>query len=223
MSEENPQANNPSVNFAPGSAPQVQGLNAAMGMAVYEPRSEPPNEPNHFPPEFAAEDTPQFFHQDVPENVHVNDQYGLDNGKSWERIPREQVYGNNIPPADELESHTGSRVRFDENLPSRRSRENESRRMGSHGAGSHRGQSHRDEPHGREPRSADYSEKKSHRSRKSETHRSHKPPKKEESHKTRKIDATPKYGRPSFFASLGHSMGNTTYVRYPVETKRKGK
>ncbi|PNP54838.1 hypothetical protein FNYG_15585 [Fusarium nygamai] len=211
MPEENTQANNPSENFPTG--------NAATDMVAYEPK----NEPNDFPPEFAAEDAPQLFRQDVPENMQVNDHSGPDNGKSREHIPREQVYGNKIPPEDELGSHNGSRVRFDENLPSRRSRENESRRMGSHGGGSHRGQSHRDEPHGREPRSADYSEKKSHRSRTSESHRSHKPSKKEESHKTRKIDATPKYGRPSFFASVRHMMDDTPYVRYPVETKRKGK
>nr|RBQ93655.1 hypothetical protein FVER53263_13620 [Fusarium verticillioides] len=225
MSEENRQANNPSENFAPGSAPQALDSNVATGMVVYEPQPEPQNEPNDFPPEFAAEDAPQFFRQDVPENVHVNDQYhyGPDNGKSREHVPREQVYGNNIPPEDELGSLTGSRVRFDENLPSRRSRENESGRMSSHGGGSHRGQSHIDEPHGREPRGADYSEKKPHRSRTSGFHRSHKPPKKEEYHKTRKVDATPKYGRPSFFASVGHMMGDTTYVRYPAETKRKGK
>jgi hypothetical protein len=225
MSEVNPQANNPSENFTSVSGPQALDLNTDMVMVRYEPRSEPPNEPNHFPPEFAVEDAPQLFRQDVPENVHVNDQYHYrpDNGKSQDHVPQQQVYGNNIPPEDELGSHTGSRVCFDENLPSRRSRENESRRMSSHGGSSHRGQSHRDEPHGREPRGADYSEKKSHHSRTSGSHRSHKPPKKEEYHKTRKVDATPKYGRPSFFASVGHMMGDTTYARYPVETRRKGK
>ncbi|KAF5572196.1 hypothetical protein FPANT_13275 [Fusarium pseudoanthophilum] len=264
MSEENPQPNNPSENFATGNAPLALDSNAAMGMAVYEPKLEPQNEPNDYPPEFAAEDVPQFFHQGVPEDVQVNDYSRPDKGKSGERVPWEQVHGNNVPVADErgrpTGSPTGSRVRFDENSPSRRPRENESRRMGSHGGGSHRGQSHRNESHGREPRRTDDRDRKSykkesHHSKTSESHRSsshtkdthrsgsdrkdsqrsesrrsdcqkrdsHKSSKKDDSHKTRKIDATPKYGRPSFFASLGHMMGDTTYVRYPVETKRKGK
>ncbi|KAF5700058.1 hypothetical protein FMUND_14501 [Fusarium mundagurra] len=177
MSEENPQANNPSENFATGNAPQALDSNAATGMAVYEPKPEPQNEPNDFSPEFVAEDAPQFFRQDVPENVQVNDHSGPGNGKSREHIPREQVYGNSIRPEDELGSHTGRRVRFDENLPSRRSREKESRRRGSHEGGSHRGESHRSESHRREPRRTDDRETKSHKkeshhSKTSESHRS---------------------------------------------------
>ncbi|KAF5986170.1 hypothetical protein FCOIX_1658 [Fusarium coicis] len=251
MSEENPQANNPSENFTPGSGPQAPDSNADMVMARYEPRPEPPNKPNHFPPEFAAEDTPQFFHQDVPENVHVNYHCGPDNSKSQERIPREQVHGYNIPSQDELESHTGSRVRFDENLPSRRSRENESRRMGSHGGGSHRGQSHRDEPHGTDDRDRKSHKKESHYSKTSKSHRlsaykdshrsgsdrkdyrsesrrsdcqkrdSHKSSKKEDPHKKKTIDATPEYGRISFLKTVTNYVQQTDYVRNPVNTKNR--
>ncbi|KAF5553633.1 hypothetical protein FPHYL_8670 [Fusarium phyllophilum] len=223
MPEENPQANNPSENIATGNALQALDSNAATGMAVYEPKPEPQDEPNDFPPEFAAKDTPQFFRQDVPENVQVNDHSRPDKGKSRERIPREQVHGNNVPLADERGSHTGSRVRFDENSPSRRSREKESRRRGSDGGSCHRGEPHRGESHRSDPRSTDYDEKKPHRSRKSESHRSHKPSKKEESYRTKKIDATPKYGRPSFFATVRHMIDDTTYVRYPVKAQKKGK
>ncbi|KAF5582239.1 hypothetical protein FPCIR_9671 [Fusarium pseudocircinatum] len=184
--ERNPQDSNPPEHFATGNAPQGLDANKATHMVVYEPQ----NEPNDFPPEFAAEGTPQFFRQDVPENVQVDDHSGLDNGKYRERIPREQVYGNKILPEDELGSHTGSRVHFDESLPIRLPREKESRRRGSYEGGSHRREPHRSESHRREPRRTDDRDKKSHRSS-SHKRDSHKSSKKEDSHKKKTIDATP--------------------------------
>ncbi|KAF5655401.1 hypothetical protein F25303_622 [Fusarium sp. NRRL 25303] len=256
MPEDNPQDNNPSENFATGNATQSLDANVATDMVVYESQ----NEPSDIPPEVAAEDPPRFILQDVPENMQVNEQFRPDKGKSRESMPQEQVYGNNVPLVDEVGSQTGSRVHFDENSSTRRSREKEARRIGSHGGDSHRGESHRGESRGRDHRSTEYSEKKSHHSRKSESHRStpqkkdthrsssdkkgshrpeprrpdrdrrdsdkgdsHKTSRKDGSHKKNMIDATPIYGRPSFFAALGHEIIQTPYVRRPIENQRKEK
>ncbi|CVL08223.1 hypothetical protein FPRO06_12689 [Fusarium proliferatum] len=246
MLEDNPQENSPSENFATGNTPQSLYANAATDMIVYEAQ----NEPNYVPSEVAAEDISAFVPQDLPENMQVNNQSRLEKGKSRERIPQDHVYGNNVLLADELERQTGSRVHFDENSSTRRSREKEPRKMDSHRGNSHRRESHRGDSHGREPHRTDYHEKKSHRSeshkkdshrsgsdkkdshrpesRRSDPHRkeshgrdSNKSSKKEDSHKKTMIDASPEYGRISLSKTMNHYLNRTPYIRTPVETKKR--
>ncbi|KAI1066820.1 hypothetical protein LB506_011987 [Fusarium annulatum] len=247
MLEDNPQENSPSENFATGNTPQSLYANAATDMIVYEAQ----NEPNYVPSEVAAEDISAFVPQDLPENMQVNNQSRLEKGKSRESIPQDHVYGNNVPLADEVERQTGSRVHFDENSSTRRSREKEPRKMDSHRGNSHKRESHRGDSHGREPRRTDYHEKKSHRSeshkkdshrsgsdrkdshrpesRRSDPHRkesherdSNKSSKKEDSHKKTMIDASPEYGRISLSKTINHYLNRTPYIRTPVETKKRG-
>ncbi|VTT73996.1 unnamed protein product [Fusarium fujikuroi] len=173
MLEDNPQENSPSENFATGNTPQSLYANAATDMIVYEAQ----NEPNYVPSEVTAEDISAFVPQDLPDNMQVNNQSRPEKGKSRESIPQDHVYGNNVSLVDELERQTGSRVHFDENSSTRRSRKKEPRKMDSHRGNSHRRESHRGDSHGREPHRTDYHEKKSHKkeshhSRKSESHRS---------------------------------------------------
>ncbi|KAG5745055.1 hypothetical protein H9Q70_012244 [Fusarium xylarioides] len=237
MPEHNPHDSNPSENFTTGNASQSLDANAAYDMVVYEPQQEP----NDVPPQAAAENTPQFIPQDMPENVQMNDQSRPGKGKFRERLSQEQVYGNDVPLGDEIGRQTGSRVHFEENSSTGRSRDKESGRMGSHGGGSHRGESHKSESHRGEPRRTDDRDKKSHNkdshrsgsdrkdSHRSESRRSdpskrdsQKSSKKGDFHKKKTKDATPEYGRISFRKTVTHYVQQTPYVRNPVETKKRG-
>ncbi|SCO90371.1 uncharacterized protein FRV6_14499 [Fusarium oxysporum] len=246
MPEDNPPENNLANRVAPEDMTQSLNANAPTDMVVYEHKTEPQDEPNDVPPELTARDTPQIIPQDVPENVQVHDQPRPDKGTSRESVSQEQVYGNNVPLVDEPVRKTGSRVHIEENSPSRCSRGKEPRRKGSdrgdtHGGESHRRESHRTDSRKTETHRSESHKKDSHRSssdrkdshklesRRSDSHRkdshgrgSHKSSKMDESHKKKKIDATTVYGRPSFFATVGHLVDRTPYVRNPLQTKRKG-
>jgi len=226
MPEDNPPENNLANRVAPEDMTQRLNANAPTDMVVYEHKTEPQDEPNDVPPELTARDTPQIIPQDVPENVQVHDQPRPDKGTSRESVSQEQVYGNNVPLVDEPVRQTGSRVHIEENSPSRCSRGKEPRRKGSDRGDTHGGESHKKDSH---RSSSDRKDSHKLESRRWDSHRkdshgrgSHKSSKMEESHKKKKIDATTVYGRPSFFATVGHLVDRTPYVRNPLQAKRKG-